>query len=260
MAAKRSVSELKEFLDGKVLQYNKPEFISTDPISIPHLFRNKEDIEISGFFAATIAWGQRPTILKNAPKLIHWMDDAPHDFILNHKDDDLAPFKKFVHRTFHGEDTIYFIKAFQHIYRHHGGLESVFHQALKKDSADLKEAIVQSRNLFFKLPHLKRTEKHFSNPAEGSAAKRINMFLRWMVRKDKNGIDFGIWKNISPSLLSCPLDVHSGRVARKLRLLKRKQNDWKATEELTNNLRKLDANDPVKYDFALFGLGVFEKF
>jgi len=260
MAGRRNVIELKKFLDAKVLLYNKPEFISSDPVSIPHLFTKKEDIEISGFFAATIAWGQRPTILKNARKLMHWMDNAPYDFILNHTDDDLSPFKKFVHRTFHGDDTIYFIKALQHIYRKHSGLEKVFTQAIKKDSDNLKEAITFCRNSFFQLPHLKRTEKHFSNPDEGSAAKRINMFLRWMVRNDTNGVDFGIWKNISPSLLSCPLDVHSGRVARKLRLLKRKQNDWKATAELTNSLRKLDANDPVKYDFALFGLGVFEKF
>ena len=260
MTKKQKLVELKDFLDEKVQLYNKPEFIITDPVSIPHLFTKKEDIEIAGFFAATIAWGQRPTILKNARKLMQWMDDDPYQFILNFDDHDLKPFHKFVHRTFNGTDCVFFLKAIQNIYKNHSGLEKIFMDALEKDSLHLKESIYHARNIFFTADHLRRSEKHFSNPNEGSASKRINMFLRWMIRRDLSGVDFGIWKNISPSLLTCPLDVHSGRVARKLGLLKRKQNDWKAATELTHNLLKLDANDPVKYDFALFGLGVFERF
>jgi uncharacterized protein (TIGR02757 family) len=258
MLSQKRLQELKEFLDEKVLLYNGPSFIELDPVSIPHLFIKKEDIEIAGFFAASIAWGQRPTILRNAKKLMQWMDNAPHDFILNFKEEDLKPFKSFVHRTFNGTDCIYFLKALQNIYRQHRGLSHLFTISSTTGDDGIKNAIVFCRNKFFELPHMKRTEKHFSNPGDGSACKRINMYLRWMVRKDKAGVDFGIWK-ISPSLLVCPLDVHSGRIARKLGLLKRKQNDWKAALELTENLRKLDASDPVKYDLALFGLGVFER-
>ncbi len=256
----RKLPEIIIFLNEKVFLYNNTSFIHTDPVSIPHLFSKKEDIEIAAFMAATIAWGQRTTILKNARKLMQWMDDAPHDFILNLTEEDLIPFRKFVHRTFQGDDCIYFLKALQNIYRHHNGLEKVFQSGIHKKDGDLSRAITNARKIFFELPHLKRTEKHFSNPEEGSATKRINLFLRWMVRKDNCGVDFGIWKSISPALLTCPLDVHSARVARKLGLLKRKQNDWRAAAELTHNLQRLDANDPVKYDFALFGLGVFEKF
>jgi uncharacterized protein (TIGR02757 family) len=255
----RKPSVNKEFLEEKTLLYNRSSFIHTDPVSIPHLFSRKEDIEISGFLSATIAWGQRPSILKNATKLIQLMEYSPHDFIRGFTEKDLHRFQHFVHRTFNGIDCIYFLRALRHIYLDYGGLEMVFTSGIK-NTQDLKDAIIHCRTIFFELDHLKRTEKHFSNPGEGSAAKRINMFLRWMVRKDKNGVDFGIWKTISPSLLSCPLDVHSGRVARKLGLLKRKQNDWKAVTELTNNLRSFDPQDPVKYDLALFGLGVFEKF
>lgn len=255
----RIPSVIKTFLDEKALQYNSASFIHSDPVSIPHLFSLKEDIEIAGFLAATIAWGQRPVILKNASRLMEWMDNSPHDFILHFKSPDLRPFRKFVHRTFNGTDCVYFLRALQHIYKHHGGLEKLFTAGISKGDSDLLPAIVHARKTFFKLPHQQRTEKHFSDPASGAAAKRINMFLRWMVRKDDCGVDFGIW-NISAALLSCPLDVHSARVARKLGLLTRKQNDWKAVEELTSSLRKLDPLDPVKYDIALFGLGVFEKF
>jgi len=256
----RKPSVIYNFLEEKSSFYNNPSFILTDPVSIPHLYSKKEDIEISGFLAATIAWGQRPTILKNAGKLMQWMDDSPHSFIMNCTRKDLIRFEKFVHRTFNGTDCIYFLEALQHIYRHHGGLEKIFLSALKNDDTDLQNSIIHCRSVFFELPHSRRSEKHFSNPAEGSAAKRLHMFLRWMVRKDSRGVDFGIWKTISPALLLCPLDVHSGRIARKLGLLKRKQNDRKAAQELTANLRKLDPADPSKYDFALFGLGVFEKF
>ena len=250
------LNDVKLFLDRKVEQYSTREYIALDPVSIPHLFTKKEDIEISGFLAATIAWGQRPTIIKNAKQLLQWMENSPHDFILNFKSSDLKPFKKFVHRTFNGDDCKYFLKALQHIYRS-GGFEKIFMEQINNG---VKEAIIHTRRTFFSQPHLLRTEKHFSNPDAGAAAKRINMFLRWMVRRDPHGVDFGIWKNVSSSVLICPLDIHSGRVARKLGLLDRKQNDWKAAEELTTNLRSLDVNDPVKYDFALFGLGAFEKF
>jgi len=249
-----------DFLEEKTALYNSAAFVESDPISIPHLFSKKEDIEIAGFIAATIAWGQRITILKNARSLVELMDDSPHQFITGFQNADLKRFKNFVHRTFNGIDCIYFFRALKNIYNKHGGLEKVFLSGLRAEDTDLKSSIIHARNIFFELPHQKRSEKHFSNPAAGSAAKRINMFLRWMVRKDKSGVDFGIWKSISPALLCCPLDVHSGRVARKLGLLSRKQNDWKAAAELTSMLRTFDPDDPVKYDIALFGLGVFEKF
>ena len=253
-------AELKDFLEEKFLLYNTTKFIETDPVSIPHLFTKKEDIEIAGFLSATIAWGQRKTILRNARQLMQWMDDDPHRFIINFTEDDLEPFRKFVHRTFHADDTIFFLKSLKNIYRNKGGLSALFIKSNASHPDPLKNSIIHARSIFFELPHLPRTEKHFSDPAAGSAAKRLNMFLRWMVRQDHAGVDFGIWKETSSSDLICPLDVHSGRVARKLGLLDRNQNDWKAAAELTENLKKMDANDPVKYDFALFGLGVFEKF
>ncbi|APG59666.1 TIGR02757 family protein [Christiangramia salexigens] len=250
-------SELKSFLDFKVVQYNTPEFIATDPIQIPHRFSIKEDIEISGFLTATIAWGNRKSILTNAGKMMDLMDSSPYDFVMNHEEKDLEEIQNFVHRTFNSGDLRYFIRSLQNIYKNHNGLESVFTKNADKDS--LQRAIHEFKSLFFELPHEKRTEKHVSDPLKNSAAKRINMFLRWMVRNDNTGVDFGIWKKLSPAQLSCPLDVHSGKVARKLKLLKRKANDATALNELDTNLRKLDPIDPVKYDFALFGLGVFEK-
>jgi len=250
--------DLKEFLDTKVEQYNHPKFIESDPIQIPHQFSKKEDIEISGFLTATIAWGNRKSIINNANKMMDLLDQSPHDFILNHEDDDLEKLLPFVHRTFNGHDFIQFIKSLKHIYTIHDGLESVFSNFSEENN--FQHAIHNFKNVFFEIDHLDRTKKHVSDPLKNSAAKRINMYLRWMVRQDNNGVDFGIWKSISPALLSCPLDVHSGNVARKLKLLKRKQNDGKALLELDTALRKLDPNDPVKYDFALFGLGVFEGF
>ncbi|RNC90161.1 MAG: TIGR02757 family protein [Allomuricauda sp.] len=251
-------SELKAFLDEKADFYENPSFLDTDPIQIPHRFSKKEDIEISGFLTATIAWGNRKSILTSATRMLELMDQAPFDFVLNHKDRDLARLSNFVHRTFNGNDLAYFIQALQNIYTHHNGLEAVF--TAYAEGTSLQFAISQFKALFFELPHQKRTMKHVSNPVSGSAAKRINMFLRWMVRPNQKGVDFGLWQEISPAQLSCPLDVHSGNVARKLKLLKRKQNDAKALAELDLSLRKMDADDPVKYDFALFGLGVFEKF
>ncbi|WP_034058248.1 TIGR02757 family protein [Lacinutrix jangbogonensis] len=250
--------ELKEFLDAKVEQYNRPDFITSDPIQIPHQFSKKEDIEIAGFLSATIAWGNRKSIINNANKMMTLLEHSPHDFVMNHQETDLAKLEPFAHRTFNGLDFITFIKSLQHIYKNHNGLESVF--AKHAENQSLQNAIHHFKQTFFEIEHLQRTEKHVSDPLKKSAAKRINMFLRWMVRDDNTGVDFGIWKSLSPTQLSCPLDVHSGNVARKLGLLNRKQNDGKALAELDASLRKLDKSDPVKYDFALFGLGVFEGF
>mgnify|MGYP001206226673 FL=1 len=250
--------ELKEFLDEKVMLYNNPSFIESDPIQIPHLFSKKEDIEISGFLTAIISWGNRKMIIRNALKMMELLDNAPYDFIINHQKSDLKPFKNFVHRTFNSEDLYQFIKSLEHLYKKHQGLEKTL--AIIGEKTTYIEAIHNLKKIFFEIPHLQRTKKHISDPLKNSAAKRINMFLRWMVRNDQTGVDFGIWKTHNAANLSCPLDVHSGNVARKLALLSRKQNDWKAVTELDINLRKLDHEDPVKYDFALFGLGVFEKF
>lgn len=251
-------AELKEFLDAKVVQYNNPQFLDSDPLQIPHLFSKKEDIEISAFLTATIAWGNRKSIINNAKRMMEILDHSPHDFILNHEEADLEKLSGFVHRTFNEEDLRYFIKSLKNIYTKHVGLETVFSKGAETKS--MQSSISKFKEVFFELPHQSRTTKHVSDPLKGSAAKRINMFLRWMVRDNSTGVDFGIWKSISPALLSCPLDVHSGNVARKLKLLQRNQNDGKALAELDASLRKLDSKDPVKYDFALFGLGVFEKF
>ncbi len=247
--------ELHNFLEEQVNKYNRPDFIPLDPISIPHQFSKKQDIEIAGFLAATMAWGQRLTILRNANELIRRMDYAPYEFILNHGKKDLKQFENFKHRTFNGIDCVFFIATLKYIYKKHTSLEEVF------NGGDAKTAITNFRNVFFSISHPQRTKKHLSNPESGSACKRMNMFLRWMVRKDSKGVDFGIWgnnnnKTLSPAQLMCPLDIHSGNVARKLGLLKRNFNDWQAVEELTNKLRKLDPKDPAKYDFALFGIGV----
>lgn len=250
-------SELKDFLDEKVIQYNNFDFIESDPIQIPYLFSLKEDIEIAGFLSATIAWGNRKMIIKNSKKLMDIMGNSPYDFIMNHSEDSLESFDNFVHRTFNALDAKTFVKALRNIYNNHDGLEAVF--AKNQEENSMQKSIHEFKKVFFEIEHLQRTQKHVSDPLNNSAAKRINMYLRWMIRND-NKVDFGIWKSISTSKLSCPLDVHSGNVARKLGLLKRKQNDGKALAELDLALRKLDKNDPVKYDFALFGLGVFEGF
>lgn len=251
-------SEIHSFLEEKVYQYNRPEFIESDPISIPHLFDRKEDIEIAGFLAATIAWGNRKMIVQNGRRLMALMGGSPYDFVMSHKENELERLEGFVHRTFNHSDLIYFIRSLQDIYRNHGGLESLFAKSVTGSST--QPAIHYFREQFFSLPHAPRTEKHVSDPVNGSAAKRINMFLRWMVRDDQCGVDFGLWKSIFPRQLSCPLDLHSGNVARKLGLLTRNQNDAKALAELDSHLRRMDPDDPVKYDFALFGLGVFEGF
>lgn len=251
-------SELKSFLDEKVLQYNTLDFIESDPVQIPHLFSQKEDIEIAGFLSATIAWGNRKMIIKNSHKMMDLMGNSPYDFMLSHSEADLERLESFVHRTFNGQDFASFIKGLQHIYKNYNGLEAVFAQHQEPNS--MQKSISEFKKVFFEIEHQNRTQKHISDPINNSAAKRINMMLRWFCRQDNKGVDLGIWKSISPSLLSCPLDVHSGNVARKLGLLTRKQNDGKALAELDAKLRELDPNDPVKYDFALFGLGVFEGF
>ena len=248
--------ELKEFLDYKANQYELIDFITSDPIQIPHRFKQKEDVEIAGFLTASIAWGNRLSILKSANKMMALMDDAPYDFIINHKKSDLSIFEGFVHRTFNATDLTFFVRSLQNIYKNHQGLENVFNS----NESSLQHTIHDFKSIFFEINHPQRTLKHVSDPLKGSAAKRLNMFMRWMVRSNTKGVDFGIWKQHSPAQLSIPLDVHTGNIARKLNLIQRKQNDSKTLSELDKKLRKFDPVDPVKYDYALFGLGVFEKF
>ncbi|MEH6407405.1 MAG: TIGR02757 family protein [Leeuwenhoekiella sp.] len=257
LSKKLTFIELKYFLEEKVYLYENPKFIGTDPIQVPHKFSNKKDIEIAGFLTATIAWGNRKSIINNANKMVEMLDNSPYSFINEHQESDLKSLEKFVHRTFNGTDFITFIKALQNIYLNHDGLESVFFNNAEEYS--LQKSIHHFKKLFFSIDHDKRSQKHVSDPVKKSAAKRINMFLRWMIRPNAAGVDFGIWQSLSTAQLSCPLDVHSGRIARQLGLLNRKQNDAQAVLELDTYLRKLDASDPVKYDYALFGLGAFEK-
>ncbi|MDB0022334.1 TIGR02757 family protein [Flavobacteriaceae bacterium] len=252
-----SNNELKEFLDSKYEQYNQKKFIESDPIQVPHNFTSKEDIEISSFLTATIAWGQRKTIIKNSFKMMDLLDNSPYDYIINSTEKEIDKLN-IKHRTFNEIDFRYFIKKLKYIYKDYGNLENLFFENIEGNT--MHNSIHNFKSLFFKNNYPLRTTKHISDPFKGSACKRVNMFLRWMVRKDSNGVDFGIWNKISPSHLSCPLDVHSGRVARKLGILNRTQNDHKAVIELDNKLRIFDSNDPVKYDFSLFGLGVFEGF
>lgn len=250
---------LKLFLDSKVAQYNRPEFIPNDPVSIPHLFTKKQDIEIMGLWAAVLAWGQRVTIINKCHELVNLMDGTPFDFIMNHQETDLKKLLQFKHRTFNDVDTLYFISFFKHHYSNHESLESAF---IPKDgNYSPFRGLGGFRSYFFSLvdfPH--RTKKHISSPSQKSTCKRLNMFLRWMVRKDECGVDFGIWNKIKPSELICPCDLHVDRVARKLNLINRKQTDWQTAVELTERLREFDPADPVKYDFALFGLGIMEKY
>lgn len=250
--------QLFELLEEKAAFYNNPDFIEKDPICIPHLFKKKEDIEIAGFLAATLAWGQRVTIINKSRELMIRMDNAPFDFVLNASETEIGRLLSFVHRTFQGEDCLYFMLAIQQIYSQQGGLETAFLNGYQANNS-IKESISQFRKIFFSFEHQHRTRKHVPDPQNGSAAKRINMYLRWMVRNDDKGVDFGIWKHIKTSDLLCPLDLHSGNVARRLGLLDRKQDDWQAVEELTTSLRSFDPADPIKYDFALFGTGVNEK-
>ncbi|WP_044210744.1 TIGR02757 family protein [Flammeovirga sp. OC4] len=249
-----------ELLENSYKKYNQPNFIPDDPICIPHSFSKKEDIEIMGFWAAVLAWGQRKTIINKCKELVSLMDNAPHDFIINHTESDLKPFLNFKHRTFNDVDTLYFLSFFQKHYQKYNSLEDAFLIGYSEKDENVGNSLIAFHNYFFEDEDApQRTRKHIATPARKSACKRINMFLRWMVRKDNQGVDFGIWNTIQPSQLICPLDVHVERVSRKLKLLTRKQSDWNAAVELTENLKKIDQNDPVKYDFALFGLGL-EKF
>ena len=250
--------ELKDFLDTKVAKFNNPRFIDTDPIQVPHQFSQKENIEISAFLTATIAWGNRRSIINNALKLMRSMENQPFDFIMNASIVEKEKLRNFVHRTFNGDDCLFFIESMKNIYQNHGGLQSAFEKGFQIDYT-VKSALIHFYDLFFE-PGGERTRKHVSNVAKGASGKRLNMFLRWMIRKDNVGVDFGLWKDIPASVLMLPLDVHTGNVARKLGLLKRKQNDWKAVEEVTAKLRLFNPIDPIKYDLALFGLGVSEKF
>jgi uncharacterized protein (TIGR02757 family) len=251
--------ELKQFLEEKYNQYNRPSFIPSDPISIPHRFTSLQDREISGFLVAAIAWGRRDLILRSAGILLEAMENTPYEFVMSADNNDLKRIEKFVHRTFNGTDCTYFMTGLKNIYLNYGSMEDVILEGIA-GSGNIKEGISFLRSKFFYGCHEHRTEKHFADVMGGAAGKRLNMFLRWMVRKDNHGVDFGIWGKIDPSKLYIPLDLHSGNTARRLGLLTRKMNDWKAVEELTAILREFDPADPVKYDFALFGLGVFEGF
>jgi uncharacterized protein (TIGR02757 family) len=253
------VSELKQFLDEKYLQFNNPSFIECDPVSIPHLFTDQKDREIAGFLAATMAWGRRDLILRSCHRLLDMMDNSPYEFVNNAGPDELKRVDAFVHRTFNGRDCISFIKGLKKIYSENESIENIISEGMKRDGS-LRSGLSEFRRIFFSVTHEKRAEKHFADVLSGAAGKRLCIFLRWMVRSDNHGVDFGIWKKISPSQLYIPLDLHTGNTARKLGILTRKQNDWKAVEELTAVLRCFDPADPVKYDFALFGLGVSEGF
>lgn len=259
MLIPKKSNEIKEFLDEKAEKYNHPDFITTDPVQIPHQFTDINDIEVAGFLAATIAWGQRVTIIKNMQRLIALMDHAPYEFIMNYANKDLDRFTHFKHRTFNGEDCKFFIQSLRNIYTNYSGLGDLVQSIYHKEQS-IFDVLVELRKIFFEIDYPERTQKHFSNVLKGASSKRLNMYFRWMIRKDNCGVDFGIWEKIPASSLYLPLDVHTGNVARKLGLLKRKQNDWKAVEEITEVLKSFDPVDPVKYDFALFGLGIFEKF
>lgn len=258
---KKTSFDLVDFLDKQYRIYNQPGFIKDDPICIPHLFSQKQDIEIMGFFAAIFAWGQRVTIINKCKELIQRFDNAPYDFILNHQESDLQNLLHFKHRTFNDTDLLYFVSFLKFWYTKHESLEQAFTQHIHKKDITIENGLNGFREYFFSLPDVPhRTVKHIASPVQNSACKRINMYLRWMVRSDNRGVDFGLWKTIKPSQLICPLDLHVQRVAVKFGLLHRTQSDWKAAVELTENLRQLDPKDPVKYDFALFGLGVTDKF
>lgn len=249
---------IKQLLDEKYREYCRSDFfIQTDPIQIPKLFEEKEDIEISGFMAASLAWGQRPTIIKKCRELMQGLDYAPADFVRNAAEPDYERFSRFCHRTFNGYDCIYFLRSLSNLYRNHGGLETVFTAAYRRHG-DMFAALREWHRLFTALPAEKRVLRHIADISKGSACKRVNMFLRWMVRSDASGIDFGLWKGIPASALLIPLDLHTGSVSRQLGLLTRRQNDARAVEELTARLREFDPEDPIRYDFALFGLGAFQ--
>jgi uncharacterized protein (TIGR02757 family) len=251
------IQDLKGLLEEKVLKYNQLAFIETDPIQVPKQFAQKENIEIAGFLSAGIAWGQRPVIIRNAWRLVKLMDHDPYEFLMHSREQEWLHFSGFKHRTFNGTDCLFFLRSLKNIYENHGGLEAVFTKGYQSDQT-VASALRYFRRIFFEVNYEHRSQKHISDIDKGASAKRLNMFLRWMVRSDEQGVDFGLWKNIPMSSLMLPLDIHTGNQARQSGLLTRKQNDWKAVLEVTANLRQFDPSDPVKYDFALFGMGVFE--
>ena len=255
---KNNIPNLKDFLDEKSFKYESPSFIKDDPILIPHRFTNDKDIEISGFLTSVISWGNRKSIINSSNKILDYLDNSPYDFVINHKEKDLTLINKSIHRTFNQIDLNYFIRSLKNIYNKHGGIENILSNRDNGDS--LQERISYFKELFFSIDHPERTKKHLPSPLNGSSAKRFNMFLRWMVRSNERGVDFGIWNKINRSELSIPLDVHTGRIARELGLLSRSLNDHKSVNEIDLKLREMDPFDPVKYDYALFGLGVYENF
>ena len=254
-----ATTNLHELLEDRYHRYNVPAYIDEDPIQIPHQFSEKEDVEIAAFLTATIAWGQRKTIIRNAQELMRLMDYQPFEFICNADASDLELFDRFVHRTFNGADCRFFVQSLHHIYTTHGGLEAVFTKGFQQNET-VFSALSYFREVFLSVPHPERSNKHLSSVTAGSAAKRLNMLLRWLVRHDKSGVDFGIWKSIPASALMIPLDVHVGKVGRSLGLLIRPQDDWRAVEEITARLREFDPADPAKYDYALFGMGTNKEF
>jgi uncharacterized protein (TIGR02757 family) len=254
-------NNLKEFLDKKVDEYNQPFFIKNDPICVPHRFSKKQDIEIAAFFASIFAWGNRTTIIQKSNELMNVMDNSPHDFCVHHNKRDLKKLLSFKHRTFNATDLLYFIEFFKHHYSKNKSLETAFSKWLNKNDRTIENSLNGFYQYFFSLQDSPaRTRKHIASPEKKSSCKRLNMFLRWMVRQDNKGVDFGLWKTILPSQLVCPIDLHVARVAKRFGLINRNQTDWQSALELTEHLSKLDKNDPVKYDFALFGLGAIEKF
>ena len=251
-------SDLKQFLDEKSYYYQNSDFIKSDPIIVPHQYTNKEDIEISAFLTATISWGRRKSIIEKAFHMMNIFGNEPYNFIMNHSEKDLKDLNYYCYRTLNDTDLKFFVRSLKNIYNNYGGLEGIFSR--ENNSTSIQKTIHEFRFIFFSIPHEKRTQKHVSDPMKGSAAKRINLFLRWMVRSKSSGVDFGLWNNLKPSQLSIPLDIHSGNVSRKLGILNRRQNDNIAVIEIDKKLRSFDPYDPVKYDFALFGLGIFENF
>ncbi|MFI5196120.1 MAG: TIGR02757 family protein [Chitinophagales bacterium] len=254
------IQRLKKLLNARVALYNRPSFIEKDPVCIPHSFHKKQDVEISGLFAAVLAWGNRTTIINNSRKLVELMDNKPHDFILHHKETDLKSFVHFAHRTFNATDLLYFISFLQYHYRQYNSLEDAFVPGKSYNEETVEQALIHFHNYFFSIEHPERTRKHIATPERNSACKRLNMYLRWMVRKDTKGVDFGIWKKIKPYQLICPLDVHVARVAERLGLLGNIKSNWANALHLTRQLRELNPDDPVVYDYALFGLGMAERF
>ena len=247
--------ELRDLLEHLHDKYNQPEFIEPDPISIPHSFSDRHDREVAGFMAATIAWGNRKAIVKSAARMMQYMDDSPADFVRNASASELAHLQSYVHRTFNGQDFTDFVLAIRGITERWGGIGEFFEQNYVATQS-IPQVLSLFRKEFFSIEHNPHCEKHLSSIDKGAACKRLNMYLRWFVRRDDRGVDFGLWEKIPMSALYLPLDVHTGNMGRALGLLTRKQSDWKATDEITRSLREFCSDDPVRYDYSLFGAGI----